>query len=337
MIIAKKVYQFISSMKTGLMLLVVIGIVSAIASVVFPSDFFKSIAFKLLLLFLLLNMVLCTTNRLFLFKSAVSKMKSRQGLVRQSAILFLHAGIVVILVGGVIFSFLGQTKQISLASGETIELSNIMRLDKPISLTLNTFKVALNQDGSPSQYYSDVTVFAEGENQGKKVISVNHPLQYKNIKAYQESYGYLVKVRVVTDKAGEAKPFLVYEGKIIKVPGSGRYVKIFRYFSDYDTSAGMNQASMKKGNPRIVYSVYEKGKLLGVGAAKFGSKVEIDKGKFVIFDGVEPYSVLKVKADPGLTLVLIGSLLFMLGVTITLIPVRENRNQPQLQQEIKAG
>jgi cytochrome c biogenesis protein len=327
---AKEIYRIISSMKTGLILLILIALVSAAGSVVFPSGFFNTIVFKLLLLLLLLNMALCTINRVLSFKSTMAKIKNKKGLFRQMGILFLHAGIVFILVGGVVFSFYGESEEVSISTGETVDLSDVMNLDKSISFKLNSFKIEINEDGSPSQYYSDVTVLLGGKTQGKELISVNHPLKVENIKAYQESYGTLVKARNISGSTNGPEK-LYYEGDSLKIPNSKRTVKVYKYFSDFDPTKGMNQTSLKEGNPRVVYSVYEDDKLLGVGAAKFGSKIEIDDGQYVEFSGIEPYTVLKVKSDPGLSLVLIGSLLFMIGVSLALfvMPVRKTPDHRQ--------
>jgi len=176
----------------------------------------------------------------------------------------------------------------------------------------------LNENGSPSQYFSNVTILEDDRVIAKESISVNHPLKYRGIKAYQQSFGYLVKVKHTTSEGKEVET-LSHEGDLIVLPGTKRVIKVYRYFSDFDPSKGMNQTSMKPDNPRIIYSVYENGKLLGIGVAKFNEKVEIDTNAYVVFAGVEPYTVLKVKSDPGLPLTFAGGLMFIIGVSMTLL------------------
>lgn len=60
----RRIYKFISSMKTGLIVLVLIGVASAIGSALLPRTFYQTPVFKLLLFLLLLNMFLCTSNRI---------------------------------------------------------------------------------------------------------------------------------------------------------------------------------------------------------------------------------------------------------------------------------
>ncbi|HEX3011157.1 MAG TPA: cytochrome c biogenesis protein ResB [Syntrophomonadaceae bacterium] len=314
---AKKIYRTISSMKTGLIMLVLIALVSALGSALLPDAFFNTVIFKGLLLLLFLNMILCTLNRLIRFFK-IGLNKSRGRLSRQIGIILLHAGIVFILAGGSLYSCWGQSAQVSIEKGHTVDLSGVIATGKPFSLRLEDFNIKFNKDGSPSQYYSNVTILEDNKVKRKATISVNHPFKYQGIKAYQESFGYLAKVKSVNNAGHEANK-LLGEGEMLKISGTKRVVKIYRYFPDFDPAGGMEQTSMKPDNPRVVYSVYENNKLLGVGAAKFGEKIELDKNIYFTSTGVEPYTVLRVKSDPGLPLALAGGLMFMAGVSLALL------------------
>ena len=76
---------------------------------------------------------------------------------------------------------------------------------------------------------------------------------------------------------------------------------------------------MRPDNPRIIFSVYEDQQLIGIGAAQFDERVEIDENVYVVFPAVEPYTILKVKSDPGLPLAFLGGGMFMIGVTMALL------------------
>ena len=78
---------------------------------------------------------------------------------------------------------------------------------------------------------------------------------------------------------------------------------------------------MRPDNPRVVFSVYEDEVLLGIGAAEFGEKVKVDENVYVEFPGVEPFTVLKVKVDPGLPVAFLGGGMFIIGVCLTLLMV----------------
>lgn len=313
-----QIYRLVSSMQTGLLLLVTIGIIAALGSAIIPDTFYNTYWFKLLLLLLLLNMTLCSINRLRWFKTRfIYRDQSNRGWLRQVGMLILHFGIVFILAGGTIYTYYGQSGDISILRGETADVSKVMTVKSPFSLHLDDFRIEFNPDGSPSQYYSDVTVLEDGLATIEKSISVNHPFEYRDIKAYQQGFGYLVKTKY-TNNAGIEAEDLLEEGNSLEIAGTKRVVKLYSYAPNFDPDQGLNQTSMKPDNPRIIFNVYENNKLLGIGAAKFDEKVKIDNDVYIVFTGVEPYTVLKVKSDPGLPLVFSGGLMFMAGISLAL-------------------
>ena len=89
----------------------------------------------------------------------------------------------------------------------------------------------------------------------------------------------------------------------------------------------MRSVTLRPDNPHIVFSVYQDDQLLGIGAAKFNEPTQIDENVYVTFTGVEPYTVLDVKSDPGLPLVAIGGIALMLGVCLAVLtaPVRKKK------------
>lgn len=313
-----RLYNFISSMTTGLVLLALIGIASAIGSSLWPENFFQTIPFRLLLLCLFVNMTLCTINSLNRFlKRRVQISKNWHLLLRSIGLLMLHAGIVFILIGASLYSYLGHTALLSIMEGDTVNINKVIPTDKPFSLQLNKFTIEFNDDGSPSQYYSDLEVSEPGKAAIKQTISVNYPLSYQGIKAYQNSYGYLVDV-LIEDGDAEQKTTLAKDGDFVQFTATKRTVKIFKYIPHFDSGLGLESKSVEPVNPRVVYSVYNGTELLGVGAAPFDERINIDENVFVSFQKVRPFTVLTLKSDPGLPLVTAGGLLLMLGVCVVL-------------------
>lgn len=325
----KKAYRFLSSMKTGLVLLVLVGLVSALGSAFIPDMFYNTFLFKLLLIILIVNMVFCTANKSYLFISRLLKNRiTKRRFPREIGSLLLHAGIVFILIGLMVNTFYGQTGQIAIKTGDTVDISHIMKVDKPFSIHLADFKVDFNEDGSPAQYNSYVNVLEDGEIKDKAVISVNYPLNNNGVKFYQQSYGYLVQSRYNDDQGNEVQE-LIEEGNFLELAGTTRTIKVFRYIPNFDSSLGMNTKTMRPDNPRVVFSVYEDEDLLGVGAAEFGEKVKVDENVYVEFPGVEPFTLLKTKLDPGLPVAFLGGGMFIIGVCLTLlmVPVRSKNHE----------
>lgn len=316
----KKIYRLVSSMKTGLVLLGLVGATAAIGSWFIPEAFFMTTPFRLLLVLLFINMSLCTFRRVAGYLKKLTCGTGLKGFrLRESGILLLHTGVILVLTGGAIFAYSGQSAEISLKERETVNIKRFINTDRPFSLRLNKFEIAYYPDGSPSQYCSDVSVI-EGSSEIKRYrISVNHPLRYGGIKAYQQSFGYLVKTVGISEKKGEIVVKSLNEGEFIEIPDTPRRVKMYKYIPNFDPKYGMQSKTLRPDNPKIIYSVYENKKLLGIGAASPGESIEIDDGCYVKFKGVEPYTVLKIKSDPGLPLATAGGLMLMAGVILTVL------------------
>jgi cytochrome c biogenesis protein len=311
-------FKSLSSMTTGLVLLALVGTASAIGSSLWPEYFFRAWPFRLLLALLLINMVLCTINtsgRFFRRRTRISR--DWRLLLRTLGLVMLHAGIVFILVGASLYSWLGHSVQLSIREGDTVQIENILPVTKPFALKLDKFYIEFHHDGSPAQYYADLQVLEGDRTALEKTIKVNYPLVYNGVKFYQSSYGYLTEV-LVRDGEETPRTLLAQDGDFIPFDNTGRTLKVFRYIPDFDPEAGMAARSDEPLNPRVIYSVYEDEVLLGIGAAPFGEAISIDDGVFIEFQRACPYTVLTVKTDPGLPLVAAGGLFTMLGVCLIL-------------------
>ena len=313
-----EIYNFVSSMRTGLTLLLLIGLASAVGSSVLPNNFYHMTGFKLLLLLLLLNMVLCTVNR---FRQTSRVLVARLGSkvwFRNSGILLLHLGIVLILTGGIFFAAYGQNERIHLLAGEQMDMSQVLDIEHPFTLQLDEFRIEFNEDGSPSHYISEVTILEQGQRVDQVIISVNHPLNYRGVKAYQTSFGYAVTAEYVGEN-GEKMSANFLEGTWLKPAGTGRTVKIYKYIPNFNPAYGMKTITLRPDNPHVIFSVYEDDKLLGVGTAKLNESTRIDENVYISFTGVETYTLLEVKCDPGLPLVLSGGVILILGVCLAIL------------------
>lgn len=318
MMAGAKVYSFISSMKAGIILLGLIAVMGAVGSLLLPQSYFQTPLFKLLLLLLSVNMTVCMVNRLANFTAKIRKGTLPNHCLKQMGTIFLHGGMVLILVGGAISLYYGQYAQIRLLEDDDIDISSLIHTTTPVIMHLNRFEIEFNQDGSPSQYNSAVSLLSNEHEVRNFVISVNHPLKFEGVKAYQESYGNLIWMESSFEPGSNAS-HLFQEGDLLNVPESERQIKIFKYVPNFDPEYGMNSRTLRPDNPKIIYSVYERGALMSVGAASPGEKLEVADGKYLVFKGVKPFTVLKIKNDPGMPLAAAGGALLMGGVCIALV------------------
>ena len=307
-------------MQTGLILLGLIGLVAAIGSIVLPEYYFRTSLFKLLLLLLFLNMALCTIKQAVNYVSRMLNGNRRNSFwFKRAGTTLLHFGIVLVLMGGGINAYYGQNAQISILEGDRVDISRVLQIKQPVYLHLNKFSIDFNRDGTPAQYYSSLDVSGNDKKTKKTNVSVNHPLNYQGIKAYQESFGNLIKVEQNFGD-GKSTKALYAEEDIFNVSGSNLQVKVYKYIPNFDPNYGMETKTLRPDNPKIIYAVYNNKTLLDAGTASFGEKIQISAGQYIIFTGVKPYTVLKVKTDPGKPLTSFGGLLLIIGICMALLP-----------------
>lgn len=309
----------ISSLRTGMVLLALIAAFAALSSLLVPGDFSDTVLFKALLLFLLINLTLCTINRFKQYLKAFHRPSA--GRVRGAALIILHAGAVLILIGGTVNSFYGQAIQAEIRQGDIFDISGALNAETPLSLRLDEFQIEYYPDGSPSQYYSHVSLLEEGSPAQTAVISVNHPLKHRGIKAYQHSFGCLINVQLSWLSGTQ----ILREGDVLEIPGSDKTVGIIGYIPNFSPGQETASQALRPDNPRIAYSVFSSGSLQGVGAASLMESLEAEPGVFIHFRGIKPYTVLKIKKDPGLPLAAAGGIMLSGGTCLALFLSRRKR------------
>ena len=227
-----KLLRLISSMRLGLILLALLGISSAIGSLYSPKYFFEAKAFRILLLLLLVNMALCAVRQLQGFSGVFTGKGSGQngansGFLRKSALLLLHIGIVIILIGGLINSLFGFREQVPLLQGASADFV-AGKSAEHYTLTLNKFWIEYNPDGSASQFYADISL---GPGEGKTrqhTVSINHPLKYSGLKVYLMQYIYVIDVQGKAD-SGWQQAELLGDGETFEFPNSAKVIEIVSY------------------------------------------------------------------------------------------------------------
>ncbi len=323
-----KIYSYLSSMRVGIFLLVAIGVTSAIGSSLIPASFYRSFTFQLLLVLLLINMTLCTTNQLRKYFKRSKIKDDRTRFFRRIGILMLHIGMVLILIGGVVNSFDGQSESVSIIEGETLDISSIVPKAHSFKLRVDEFRIEFNEDESPSQYISNVSLIEQGKVISEYSINVNNPLNYGGVKIYQSSFGHLIDLQGESD-TGWFEQRILEQGDILPIKDTDKALMAYKYVPNYDPDYGMNSKSLKPDNPRIIYSIYQNGSLLDVGFASFGESLEIEPNTYVTFNGVKPYTGLIIKRDPGLPLAAAGGLMLMVGACLGLILKAKRQGESQ--------
>jgi len=126
--------------------------------------------------------------------------------------LFIHLGLVVLLVASA-WSLLGnRSTQVNLAPGQTVNLAELGMGQG--QLTLQDFAIDYYPDGSPQQYRSRLLWHGEKGQRKQKTIMVNHPLSVGGVKIYQASYGWLCNFSL-SEANGFSTALQIEEGQAI--------------------------------------------------------------------------------------------------------------------------
>lgn len=108
------------------------------------------------------------------------------------AVYIVHASLLLIFMGGIIDAVYGYKGFLMMKKGTSIsqvELSDKRIHKLPFTVRFDTGKREDYPDGSPKQWWSQVTVLKNGKEIQKKKIEVNDPLVFQGIRFFQASFG----------------------------------------------------------------------------------------------------------------------------------------------------
>ncbi len=224
----------------------------------------------------------------------------------------VHAGILIVLVGGLLTAIFGYRGYMNLAEGSKSNLVTLFGngkiIELPFEVQCDKFTIDFYPSGMPKAYISDLEVIENGKTVKKQRIVVNTPLSYRGIYFYQANYG---KGRVyffkkINQKAKEqpiidalGQPFYVGKGKdgikyyLSPVAMDGQFI-----FVDLITQNGetLAQAKMTSGQ---WYRIPQTGQFVAIGGADNAF-----------------YTGLQVSYDPGTWVVWVGSTIMVIGLFV---------------------
>jgi cytochrome c biogenesis protein len=246
-----------------------------------------------------------------------------------------HASVMIILIGSLIGSFFGFKGSVNIIEGETVDRillsKNFSYYELGFEVRCDDFEVTYYPNGVPKDYKSTLTILEEGEKVFTKTIEVNHPLKYKGIVFYQESYGrapdqggeIILSVKKRGSKSA-GKLFRVKVGDSFSLPEERLIVKVNRFFNDFaidDRGIVVNRSS-ELNNPVCELVIFKEGtvqnrawvfqKIPDFHGSKVGDYQFIIKGF-----KMKEYTGLQVTKDPGVGMVWTGCTLMVIGILLT--------------------
>jgi len=106
------------------------------------------------------------------------------GLARTGPVL-LHLGILALVLGGLVSSWVGRRHFVEIGPGQTVALE-----DSRFALRVDDFQIEKNGAGQVKQYRSKVALLEGDREVARREISVNSPLRHAGYNIYQASYAF---------------------------------------------------------------------------------------------------------------------------------------------------
>ncbi|HEX3011686.1 MAG TPA: cytochrome c biogenesis protein ResB [Syntrophomonadaceae bacterium] len=233
-----------------------------------------------------------------------------------------HISFVIIMAGILTGVILGWQGTVNVPVGTTFNLSdvngtNVNAMKHNLQVKVDRFWIDRYSNGTPSAYYSRLTIIENHKNVQTSVVAVNSPLNYKGIKFYQARYGDAIEIRVNGPDGRKISGGLVGEGDRLTIPKTNLSVLVYKYITDSEAASAMT-ANSHSINPRVVYVIYKGNQRIGMGIGEFGSTINLDgQGHTLKFVRTILYTGLQVKKDPGVSLIWFGSGFMLLGMGLS--------------------
>lgn len=242
------------------------------------------------------------------------KLYARKGLVGKIGPIIVHAGMVVVLVGGMVGALTGFLAQEMVPSGDRFQIKNIIeagpwatgQIPTDFAVNVQDFHIDYSPAGDIDQFYSDLQVVdAQGNTLKQETIYVNKPLIYRGITFYQTDWG----IAAVQVKINNSPIFKLPMAQI----GSGK-ARLWGTWipTKTDLSAGVSLLAKDLQGTVLIYDTA--GQL--VGTAREGGSIEVNGVNLQVLKVIGSTG-LQIKADPGVPIVYGGFALLMAGVIMS--------------------
>jgi cytochrome c biogenesis protein len=240
---------------------------------------------------------------------------ARKGIIGRIGPIIVHAGMLIVLAGGVWGIFTGFFAQEMVASGNTFQIKNIIesgplsssQIPTDWSVKVNRFWIDYTNSGAINQFYSDLSVLSDrGEEVKRETIHVNKPLRYDGVTLYQTNWS----IAAVQVQLNNSPIFQLPMAKLDTI-GAGNIWGTW-IPTKPDLSTGISLLAKDLQGTALIYD--QQGELTS--AVRIGQSVAID-GVNVKLINIIGSTGLQIKADPGIPIVYTGFGLLMLGVVMS--------------------
>ncbi len=247
---------------------------------------------------------------------------------------FVHLGVLLILMGGIIGSLFGFEAYVNIPEGDTVDSvdlrGDMTSIKLGFSVRCERFSVQYYDNGTPKEYRSDLRFLTEGKVSKRGSVLVNHPITFNGITFYQSTFGSIPdKAHLKIRKEGsppEESTIEIELGKTFSLPGSGAQFQILDAHDNYRGMMGPAVLISVKpqGAEEIRFLAFKDLEILRkqYPEAMFQSPMlnaSAFKPYTFLLENLETryYTGLQANRDPGVPLVWLGCFVMVTGLFVT--------------------
>lgn len=337
-----KIYRFLTSIRLAIVLLVVIAILCVLCTLIpqnepqavylekygeFGMSVIQLFGFDHVLssfwmyftgMIFAINLGLCTWSR-FRWAMACSKKQIR---IDAWGSPLLHVGLCLILVGAALSIGMGHQIYYEIPVGKTAKVSGVSGI---FELQVDDFTIEYYEDNiSPKQYRSDITVKGGEGKEVSLMTEVNAPAKYDGVTIIQQAYGW--QTTITLSSAAASRQVEVKDNEWITLFGEGedRVSLGIAFYPDYAEVDGEPKLMSNQDNNPYILWVVTKGEItVAADMLALGESTTIFESLGITFDGYDYYTGLQIKYDPGIPVIFAGFLLVCIGLMIRYVFVKK--------------
>ncbi|RJE47270.1 hypothetical protein A7K50_04685 [Dehalobacter sp. MCB1] len=207
----------------------------------------------------------------------------------------IHFAVIIILLGAFIKSFGGETDLFCFPDKDTAVPNPFADI---CSVHLKSFEIIYDDNGQIANWQSEIVMKRNGLAEVVGKTAVNHPIKSDGIKIYQSGYGYMHEM---------------------DLENTGKY-ETLNLPDDTPVQLSKNiSVEISKTDSGYMLSKHEAGIYSGRFLMQPGTKIKVSPDITLTYKRTELYSVLKIKKDPGIPVVMAGFFLLCTGFFLLLI------------------